>query len=118
MGMPCDVAAVRACAAPHSLPVIEDAACAIGSEIDAHGRWERIGKPHGDIACFSFHPRKLVTTGDGGMLTTASVELDEPVRRWRQHAMTVSDTARRSATTVVNECYPEPGFNSRLTDVQ
>ena len=53
------------------IPVIEDAACAIGSEILWNGRWEKIGKPHGDIACFSFHPRKVITTGDGGMITTA-----------------------------------------------
>ena len=60
-----------AIAARHGLPVIEDAACAIGSEILWDGRWEKIGRPHGDIACFSFHPRKVITTGDGGMLTTA-----------------------------------------------
>ncbi len=54
----------------HGLPVIEDAACAIGSEILWEGEWEKIGRPHGDIACFSFHPRKVMSTGDGGMLTT------------------------------------------------
>ena len=43
-------------------------ACAIGSEIRWNGKWEKVGRPHGDIACFSFHPRKVVSTGDGGMI--------------------------------------------------
>src|SRR5690606_25038420 len=72
LGMPCDLKRILAIAARHGLPVIEDAACATGSEILFDGKWEKIGKPHGDIACFSFHPRKVVTTGDGGMLTTAN----------------------------------------------
>ena len=54
-------------------PVVEDAACASGSEILIDGKWDHIGKPHGDIACFSFHPRKVITTGDGGMLTTSEL---------------------------------------------
>ena len=70
MGMPCDLKAILAIAHRYNLPVIEDAACAIGSEILWDGQWEKIGKPHGDIACFSFHPRKVITTGDGGMITT------------------------------------------------
>ena len=72
LGMPCDLARIVAIAARHGMPVIEDAACAIGSEILWQGRWQRIGRPHGDVACFSFHPRKLLSTGDGGMLTTAT----------------------------------------------
>ncbi|HEX6030101.1 MAG TPA: DegT/DnrJ/EryC1/StrS family aminotransferase, partial [Tepidiformaceae bacterium] len=69
-GMPCDVAAVAALSRRLGIPLVEDAACAVGSEIRVGGEWERVGRPHGDIACFSFHPRKLLTTGDGGMLTT------------------------------------------------
>jgi dTDP-4-amino-4,6-dideoxygalactose transaminase len=86
VGMPCDLRAIMEIAARHQLSVIEDAACAIGSEIRIDGRWEKIGKPHGAVACFSFHPRKVVTTGDGGMLTTADPEIDRKVRLWRQHA--------------------------------
>ena len=78
MGMPCDLKAILEIAKARSLPVIEDAACAIGSEILWDGKWERIGKPHGDIACFSFHPRKVLTTGDGGMITTANANWDPP----------------------------------------
>ena len=63
IGMPCDLKSILEIARKHRLPLVEDAACAIGSEIFCQGRWEKIGKPHGDIACFSFHPRKLVTTG-------------------------------------------------------
>jgi dTDP-4-amino-4,6-dideoxygalactose transaminase len=118
LGMPCDLAAVIEIARRHHLPVIEDAACAAGSEIEYRGRWERIGRPHGDVACFSFHPRKLLTTGDGGMLTTSNPEWDRQFRLWRQHAMSVSDAARHSSKQVVAEQYTELGFNYRLTDLQ
>src|SRR5690606_20890867 len=56
LGMPCDLEAIVAIGRRHGLPVVEDAACAIGSEIRWRGEWQRIGRPHGDIACFSFHP--------------------------------------------------------------
>jgi dTDP-4-amino-4,6-dideoxygalactose transaminase len=71
IGIPCDLQAITHIARRRKIAVVEDAACAIGSEIQWKGNWEKIGKPHGDVACFSFHPRKLLTTGDGGMLTTA-----------------------------------------------
>ncbi|MBX3300739.1 MAG: DegT/DnrJ/EryC1/StrS family aminotransferase [Nitrospira sp.] len=118
MGMPCDLPAILSIAGQFQLPVIEDAACAIGSEIQIAGRWERIGKPHGDIACFSFHPRKLVATGDGGMITTANAEYDNKFRLLRQHAMSVPDTVRHSANKVIFEDYVTTGFNYRMTDVQ
>ena len=98
--------------------MVEDAACAVGSEVSWQGNWEKIGKPHGDVACFSFHPRKLLTTGDGGMLTTADSEMDRKFRLWRQHGMSVPDTVRHSSAEVVFESYPELGFNYRLTDIQ
>jgi dTDP-4-amino-4,6-dideoxygalactose transaminase len=118
LGMPCDLARILDIARRHALPVIEDAACATGSEILWDGRWEKIGKPHGDIACFSFHPRKVVTTGDGGMLTTANPHYDRKFKLWRQHAMSVSDTVRHGARQVIYESYPEVGYNYRMTDVQ
>ena len=118
MGMPCNLNSILEIAHKHGLPVVEDAACAIGSEILWRGQWEKIGKPHGDIACFSFHPRKLLTTGDGGMLTTSSAEIDRKLRLWRQHGMSVPDTVRHSSREVVFESYPELGFNYRLTDIQ
>ena len=118
VGMPCDLLAISEVAARHGLPVIEDAACAIGSEIRLGDTWERIGKPHSDIACFSFHPRKVITTGEGGMLTTRNAEWDQRFRLMRQHCMSVPDTKRHSASEVIFEAYPEVGFNYRMTDIQ
>ena len=119
LGMPCDLAAITALAARHGLRVVEDAACAAGSEIrGADGLWQRVGRPHGDIACFSFHPRKLLSTGDGGMLTTADPALDARFRLLRQHGMDVPDTVRHASARVVHEAYPILGFNYRLTDIQ
>jgi dTDP-4-amino-4,6-dideoxygalactose transaminase len=118
LGMPCDLEAVTAVARRHGLAVVEDAACAIGSEVRWRGAWEMVGRPHGDVACFSFHPRKLVSTGDGGMLTTARDDWDAGFRLRRQHGMSVPDTARHAATTVVREAYPLLGYNFRLTDIQ
>lgn len=118
MGMPCDLAAILAVARAHGLPVIEDAACAIGSEIRLDGTWRRIGAPAGDIACFSFHPRKVLTTGDGGMLTTRDPGLDARFRLWRQHGMSVPDRLRHAARRVIFEDYPVAGFNYRMTDIQ
>jgi dTDP-4-amino-4,6-dideoxygalactose transaminase len=118
IGMPCDMDALVKIAARHSLPLIEDAACAIGSEIKSAGNWERIGKPHGDAACFSFHPRKVLSTGDGGMVTTRHKDWDAKLRLWRQHSMSVPDTVRHGSPKVIFESYPEIGYNYRLTDVQ
>lgn len=118
MGMPCDMNAILSLAKKFALPVIEDAACAIGSEIDNAGRREKIGRPHGDIACFSFHPRKVIATGDGGMLTTANPEHDAKFRLLRQHGMSIPDTVRHGANRVVFEDYVTTGFNYRMTDIQ
>ncbi|HLG54997.1 MAG TPA: DegT/DnrJ/EryC1/StrS family aminotransferase [Vicinamibacterales bacterium] len=118
LGMPCDMAPILEIARRRGVPVVEDAACAIGSEILWNGRWERIGRPHGDVACFSFHPRKLLSTGDGGMLTTAGAEIDTTCRLLRQHGMSVPDTVRHASTQVVFEEYPVAGFNYRMTDIQ
>jgi perosamine synthetase len=118
MGMPCNLKAILEIAHRYNLPVIEDAACAIGSEILWDGNWEKIGKPHGDIACFSFHPRKVITTGDGGMLTTNNPEWDKQFRLWRQHGMSVPDTVRHGAKQVIFELYPMLGYNYRMTDIQ
>jgi perosamine synthetase len=118
MGMPCDVAAVLSVAHRHSLLVVEDAACASGSEICRDGRWEKIGRPHGDIACFSFHPRKVLSTGDGGMITTHAADWDAQCRLLRQHGMSVPDTVRHGAHRIIFESYPVLGYNYRMTDIQ
>ncbi len=118
MGMPCDLKAILQIAHRHHLPVIEDAACAIGSELLWEGEWQKIGRAHGDIACFSFHPRKVISTGDGGMLTTNNPEWDQQFRLWRQHGMSVPDTVRHGAKQVIFESYPMLGYNYRMTDIQ
>jgi perosamine synthetase len=118
MGLPCDLASILAWAEGRGLPVIEDAACAIGSRIRWRGNWERIGRPHGAAACFSFHPRKVLTTGDGGMITTNDAAWDQQFRRWRQHGMNVSDRTRHQSNEVIFEAYEDVGFNYRMTDIQ
>jgi perosamine synthetase len=118
MGMPCDLTALVALAKRHGIVLIEDAACAAGSEIRIDEKWDRIGKPHGDIACFSFHPRKVITTGEGGMLTTSNPEFDRKFRLLRQHGMSVPDTVRHGSAQVIFEDYLMVGFNYRMTDVQ
>ncbi len=118
MGMPCDLAALATIADRHGVVLIEDAACAAGSEVRVNGHWERIGKPHGLVACFSFHPRKVITTGEGGMLTTADAELDRNFRLLRQHGMSVPDTVRHGSAQVIFEDYLMVGFNYRMTDIQ
>jgi len=114
IGLPAEMNRLMAVAAKHKLTVIEDAACAIGSEYEG----ERIGRPIGAIACFSFHPRKILTTGEGGMITTRDADLAARLRKLRQHAMSVSDVVRHSAKQVTTESYDEVGYNYRMTDMQ
>ncbi|WP_433968420.1 DegT/DnrJ/EryC1/StrS family aminotransferase [Tunturiibacter gelidiferens] len=114
IGLPAEMNELLAVAAKHGLTVIEDAACAIGSEYDG----KLIGKPLGTMACFSFHPRKILTTGEGGMITTSDAKLAERLRRLRQHAMSLSDVVRHNAKQTSSETYDEVGFNFRMTDMQ
>ncbi|MCW2283329.1 dTDP-4-amino-4,6-dideoxygalactose transaminase [Rhodoblastus acidophilus] len=118
MGMPCDLAALAELSRRHGIALVEDAACAAGSQIRFDGTWEPIGRPRGDIACFSFHPRKVITTGEGGMLTTRDPALDEKFRLLRQHGMSVPDTVRHGAKQVIIEDYLIVGYNYRMTDIQ
>jgi dTDP-4-amino-4,6-dideoxygalactose transaminase len=112
-GMPADVEAVRAWCEPRGIVVIEDAACAVGSIYR--------GRPVGAdaaIAAWSFHPRKLITTGEGGMLTTDSVEWATRARRLREHAMSLSAAERHQTVLPPAEDYLELGYNYRMTDIQ
>ena len=97
----------------HGLVVIEDAACAIGSGY----RGAKIGKPFGKFVCFSFHPRKVITTGEGGMITTDDAEADQQFRLLRQHGMSVPDTVRHAAKSVIFESYVRVGYNYRMSDI-
>lgn len=120
VGTPCDMKSILRLARDYEIPVIEDAACAIGSEmtLDGGNSWEKIGRPHGDIACFSFHPRKIITTGDGGMLTTNDAKYDQSFRLMRHHGMSISDRARHVSDQLIFEEYLVTGYNYRMTDIQ
>lgn len=110
-GVPADVAALRALCG--RIPIVEDAACAVGSTY--------LGRPVGSgapLAAWSFHPRKLVTTGEGGMITTDNAEVAARLRRLREHGMSMSAAERHAAGGAVVEDYVETGFNYRMTDIQ
>jgi perosamine synthetase len=110
-GVPADVAAIRAVCG--KIPVVEDAACAAGSTLS--------GSPIGNgatLAAWSFHPRKLITTGEGGMVTTDNAEWAARLRRLREHGMNVSAAQRHTSGKPVLEQYLETAFNYRMTDIQ
>ncbi|HWX44565.1 MAG TPA: DegT/DnrJ/EryC1/StrS family aminotransferase [Solirubrobacteraceae bacterium] len=113
LGLPADMDAFLELAARHGVTIVEDAACAIG----ARYRDRPIGSL-GPLACFSLHPRKVITTGEGGMIAVRDPAVAERLRRLRAHGMDTSDLARHSAHDVVLEAYPERGWNSRMTDIQ
>jgi dTDP-4-amino-4,6-dideoxygalactose transaminase len=113
LGLPADMDPFLDLAERYGLTIIEDAACAIGATYK--------GRPIGSLgplACFSFHPRKVITTGEGGMIAVHDLEVAARLRRLRQHAMDLSDLARHAARDIVFESYPERGFNARMTDLQ
>lgn len=112
-GVPADVSALRAACEGWGLPLVEDAACAIGSTVggDSVGRGAL-------LAAWSFHPRKLLTTGEGGMVTTDDAAWAARLRRLREHGMNVSAAERHASGTPVLESYLETGFNYRMTDIQ
>ena len=114
VGLPADLDPLLKIADKHGLKVIEDAACAIGAEY----KGERIGKPHGWVSVFSFHPRKIITAGEGGMITTNDEALAARFKRLRHHGMSVTDLARHKAKSVILEEYDELGYNYRMTDLQ
>ncbi len=113
LGLPADMDRFFALADSYGLELVEDAACAIG----ARYRGRPIGSL-GPLACFSLHPRKVITTGEGGMIALQDSEVAARLRQLRQHAMDVSDLARHGARDVVIESYPERGWNYRMTDMQ
>ena len=113
-GLPADMEAVTALATQHGLLVVEDAACGFGSRIN--GR--HVGTMS-DAGCFSFHPRKAITTGEGGMITTDSAVLAGKLRRLRDHGAAISDLQRHLGPRpylLADHC--EAGYNQRMTDFQ
>ena len=114
LGLPADLERLSRLADRHGVVLVEDAACAAGAVY----RGAKIGRPYGLMACFSFHPRKSITTGEGGMITTNDATVAARVRQARQHGMSLSDLDRHRGATVQFESYPEIGFNYRMTDLQ
>nr|MBA3375406.1 DegT/DnrJ/EryC1/StrS family aminotransferase [Actinomycetota bacterium] len=133
IGLACDIDAINDIAKRHGIDVVEDAAPAIGESYhpeasaargadrkagrsaDARGR--KVGS-NAHQTVFSFHPRKVITTGEGGMITTDDDALADRARKLRAHGMSVSDLDRHSSDRVIIEEYPELGFNYRMTDIQ
>lgn len=112
VGLAADLDALKA-VAPTGVSIVEDAACAIGSLYK--------GRPvgsSGNISCLSFHPRKTISLGEGGMVLTDNPEVAEHVRRLRSHGASVSDLDRHKAQGLVYETYDELGYNYRMTDIQ
>ncbi len=113
MGMPADIDAFEALAKKYNIKLIEDAACAAGSAY----KGKKIGS-HSSLVCFSFHPRKVISTGDGGMITTNNEELYSRMKRLRQHGMNINDRTRHESKKVLFEDHVEVGYNYRMTDIQ
>jgi perosamine synthetase len=112
-GVPADTQPLYELLTARGIAVVEDAACAVGSTL--------YGRPVGadvDLGVFSFHPRKLVTTGEGGMLVTRRPEWAARARRLREHGMSASAAERHASGSAAPEQYLEVGFNFRMTDVQ
>lgn len=113
MGIPADIKVFQKICKEYNLELIEDAACAAGSEYQG----KKIGS-HSDLVCFSFHPRKVITTGDGGMIATSNKEYYERLKLLRQHGMSVNDRIRHLSKKIIKEEYLEVGYNYRMTDIQ
>lgn len=113
IGMPADIDAFKKLAAKHNLVLIEDAACAAGSSYKGN----KIGS-HSDFVCFSFHPRKVISTGDGGMITTNNEAYYNRLKLLRQHGMSVNDRVRHGSSKLIFEDHVEVGYNYRMTDIQ
>ncbi|GAA1749524.1 DegT/DnrJ/EryC1/StrS family aminotransferase [Luedemannella helvata] len=112
-GVPFDTRALRAAAADWGIALVEDAACGAGST--AYGEPVGAGSL---ISAWSFHPRKLITTGEGGMVTVDDAEVATRLRRLREHGMNVSAADRHASAQPVLEAYLETAYNYRMTDIQ
>src|SRR5437879_839948 len=111
-GLPADVDAIASFCQAHKLQIIEDAACAWGAVY----RGRKIGS-QGRLVTFSFHPRKSITTGEGGAIVTDDAAVAERARLLRSHGASISDVQRHQAHGVAFESYVELGYNYRLSDL-
>ena len=112
-GLCCDITEINEIAREHKLKIIEDAACALGAKV---GQTCQGG--FGNTSCISFHPRKSITTGEGGMVLTDDGELAARMRELRTHGGTVSAEAREKGRGFLLPEFREAGYNYRMTDIQ
>lgn len=113
IGMPADIDAFNSLCNKYNLKLIEDAACAAGSSY----KGAKIGS-HSELVCFSLHPRKVISTGDGGFVTTNNEAYYNRMKLLRQHGMSVNDRVRHESSKVIFEDHIEVGYNYRMTDIQ
>ncbi|MEO8769694.1 MAG: DegT/DnrJ/EryC1/StrS family aminotransferase [Ferruginibacter sp.] len=113
IGMAADIDAFKNLCEKYNLKLIEDAACAAGSSY----KDGKIGS-HSELVCFSFHPRKVISTGDGGMITTNNEDYYNRLKLLRQHGMSINDRVRHESSKIIFEDHVEVGYNYRLTDIQ
>jgi dTDP-4-amino-4,6-dideoxygalactose transaminase len=113
VGLPAEIDAILEIARKHKIHVVEDAACGLGAQYQG----QKLGLPHGDLACFSFHPRKIITTGEGGMITTNNAEYAKTLKMLRHQGMSVSDLERHRASRIIFEEYLQIGYNYRMADI-
>ena len=113
IGMPSDIDSFKELCDKYNLKLIEDAACAAGSAY----KGKKIGS-HSELVCFSFHPRKVISTGDGGMITTNREDHYNRLKLLRQHGMSVNDRVRHDSSKIIFEDHLELGYNYRMTDIQ
>ena len=113
IGMPADIDAFRKLGDKYGLKLIEDAACAAGSSY----KGAKIGS-HSELVCFSLHPRKVISTGDGGFITTNREDYYQRMKLLRQHGMSVNDRVRHESSKLIFEDHVEVGYNYRMTDIQ
>lgn len=113
-GLAANIKEINSLACENGLWVIEDAACGFGSMVDG----QHVGT-FGNTGCFSFHPRKSITTGEGGMITTNDTELAQRIRQFRDHGAEVSDMQRHLGPKpyLLSE-HLVAGYNQRMTDIQ
>jgi perosamine synthetase len=113
-GLAADMNSISAIARRYQLWVVEDAACGFGSRYYR----QHVGV-QGDTGCFSFHPRKAITTGEGGMITTQRADVADKLRRLRDHGAAMSDLQRHfGARPYLLADHPDAGYNQRMTDLQ
>jgi perosamine synthetase len=113
LGMPCEIDRILAIADQHGLIVFQDAACAMGSRF----RHQPVGR-FARVTGFSLHARKVVTTGEGGVIVTNDDTLAARLRLLRHQGMSLTDFERQDAMPTTFENYPEIGYNFRMTDIQ